>query len=116
MFPHSAWDSVSHLLFVLQGPYTCAGCLDGILGARTLTEELCNATLGDAETLFTVAPKYNTDWMALWSLNGWEAPDVAHTGSRYRCELLSVCERERTLLIAECCGAPMGGKRMTLQR
>mmetsp|Transcript_27376 Transcript_27376/g.69059 ORF Transcript_27376/g.69059 Transcript_27376/m.69059 type:complete len:697 (+) Transcript_27376:40-2130(+) len=66
------------------GEVTCSGCLSGILGSESMDAEACTSTLGDAETLFTVAPKYNSDWMALWSLNGWEAPDVAGTGERYR--------------------------------
>uniref|UniRef100_A0A7S0Z4P0 LysM domain-containing protein n=1 Tax=Hemiselmis tepida TaxID=464990 RepID=A0A7S0Z4P0_9CRYP len=66
------------------GEVTCTGCLDGILGSESMGAEACTSTLGDAETLFTVAPKYRSDWMALWSLNGWEAPDVARTGSVYR--------------------------------
>lgn len=66
------------------GLATCAGCLDGIPGSMSMSDEACNATLGDAETLFTVAPKFGTDWMALWTLNGWEAPDVAGTGQVYR--------------------------------
>ena len=51
------------------GTSICSGCLDGIPGSRPY-EEKCNATLGDGETLFTVAAKYDTDWMALWTLNG----------------------------------------------
>uniref|UniRef100_A0A6U5BHX2 LysM domain-containing protein n=1 Tax=Hemiselmis andersenii TaxID=464988 RepID=A0A6U5BHX2_HEMAN len=66
------------------GEVTCSGCLGGILGSESMDAEACTSTLGDAETLFTVAPKYMSDWMALWSLNGWEAPDVAGTGSVYR--------------------------------
>jgi spore germination protein YaaH len=37
------------------------------------------------ETLFSVAPKYNIDWMLLWSLNGGDSPDtVTQTGAPYR--------------------------------
>ena len=51
------------------GSSICSGCLEGVPGSRPY-EEKCNATLGDAETLFSAAAKYTTDWMALWTLNG----------------------------------------------
>ena len=50
------------------GAATCAGCLDGVPGGLTddaLANDMCNATLGDAETLAAVAPAFGTDWMAL---------------------------------------------------
>lgn len=55
---------------------TCDGCLDGVLGA-TAGAEQCNMTWGEGENFYTVAAKFQTDWMALWSLNGGDAPDVA---------------------------------------
>lgn len=39
---------------------------------------------GNGENFYTVAAMYNTDWMALWSLNGGDAPDVAQMGTQYR--------------------------------
>lgn len=55
---------------------TCDGCLDGVLGS-TAGAEQCNMTWGQGENFYTVAAKFQTDWMALWSLNGGDAPDVA---------------------------------------
>ena len=66
------------------GKLTCAGCLSGVLGSSSMADEACNATLGDGETLYTVAPKFGSDWMALWSLNGQDDPDVSGTGDLYR--------------------------------
>lgn len=74
--------SFSDLAF---GNYVCAGCLDGIPGTRPgEPADSCNATLGDAETLFSVAAAYGTDWVTLWSLNGGESPDSWAAGDRYR--------------------------------
>lgn len=39
-------------------------------------------TWGQGENFYTVAAMYNTDWMALWSLNGGDAPDVAQVRRR----------------------------------
>jgi len=69
------------------GDATCMGCLDGILGSEQEGLELCNATLAPGETFFKAAPKYKTDWLALWSLNGiegFDGPDVAQDGALYR--------------------------------
>ena len=67
------------------GSYVCDGCLDGIPGTQPgEPADFCNATLGDAETLSSVAADYNTDWVTLWSLNGGENPDLWSTGDRYR--------------------------------
>jgi hypothetical protein len=67
------------------GDFTCVGCLDGVPGSRHPGEERCNATFAVGETLFSVAPKYNIDWMLLWSLNGGDSPDtVTQTGAPYR--------------------------------
>jgi hypothetical protein len=44
----------------------------------------CNATFAEGETLFSVAPKYNVDWMLLWSLNGGDSPDTISPGAPYR--------------------------------
>ena len=44
----------------------------------------CNATFAEGETLFSVAPKYNVDWMLLWSLNGGDSPDTISAGTSYR--------------------------------
>jgi hypothetical protein len=66
------------------GASTCAACLDGVLGAESESAEVCDTTYGPAESLFSVAPKFGTDWMLLWSLNGGSTPDSAHVGSRYR--------------------------------
>ena len=41
-------------------------------------------TWGQGENFYTVAAMYNTDWMALWSLNGGDAPDVAQVRGRRR--------------------------------
>jgi hypothetical protein len=67
------------------GNFTCRGCLDGIPGGSDPADEKCNATYTEGETLFTIAPKYNTDWMLLWSLNGGDSPDTGTTaGAPYR--------------------------------
>lgn len=63
----TAGDIVSFLM---------AGCLGGILGAALGTEQ-CLMTWGQGENFYTVADMFGTDWMALWSLNGGDAPDVA---------------------------------------
>jgi len=62
----------------------CENCLHGIPGGRGEMEESCNATFYSGENLFTVAAKYHTDWMALWSLNGDASPDALGTGTSYR--------------------------------
>jgi len=67
----------------LPTSYTCNGCLDGVLG-KGYGEEQCLMTWGQGENFYTVAAMYNTDWMALWSLNGGDAPDVAQVGMQYR--------------------------------
>lgn len=67
------------------GDFTCTGCLDGVPGGQSPLDERCNATFAEGETLFSVAPKYHSDWMLLWSLNGGESPDtVSATGKPYR--------------------------------
>jgi hypothetical protein len=68
----------------VYGSATCTQCLDGVLGARTESAEVCNMTAGPGESLFSVAPKFGTDWMLLWSLNGGDTPDSAKVGSLYR--------------------------------
>lgn len=40
--------------------------------------------MGRGENLFTVAHKYGTDWMALWSLNGDDTPEVRSRSTTYR--------------------------------
>ena len=71
----------------LPGSVVCADCLSGVLGAvgpgqsataPTLPEhhEKCLMSWGQGENFYKVAPKFDTDWMALWSLNGGDAPDV----------------------------------------
>ena len=67
------------------GDFTCRGCLDGIPGGADPADEKCNATFTHGETLFTIAPKFKTDWMLLWSLNGGDSPDTAtKPGESYR--------------------------------
>jgi len=67
------------------GDFTCTGCLDGIPGGNDPADERCNATFAEGETLFSVAPKYQMDWMLMWSLNGGDAPDtVSKPGAPYR--------------------------------
>jgi hypothetical protein len=67
------------------GNYVCEGCLDGIPGTRPgEPTDACNATLGDAETLYAAAAAYGADWVTLWSLNGGESPDLWAAGDRYR--------------------------------
>ena len=48
--------------------------------------DLCNATLGDGETLAGVAAAFGTDWMALYALNGrgGSGPDAQATGGLIR--------------------------------
>lgn len=65
------------------GESTCAACLGGVLGSESQSAEVCDMTYGPAESLSSVAPKFGTDWMLLWSLNGGSTPDYAHVGSRY---------------------------------
>jgi len=67
----------------LPDSVTCGGCLDGVLGS-TAGAEQCLITWGQGENFYTVAAKFETDWMALWSLNGGDAPDVAKVGDQYR--------------------------------
>lgn len=67
----------------LPASQSCDGCLDGILGAADGTEQ-CRMTWGQGENFYTVADMFRTDWMALWSLNGGDAPDVAKVGTQYR--------------------------------
>jgi len=67
------------------GDFTCTGCLDGVPGGNHPGDERCNATFAQGETLFSVAPKYNMDWMLMWSLNSGDAPDTAtKPGAPYR--------------------------------
>lgn len=69
----------------VHGDFTCRGCLDGVPGGADPTDEKCNATFTDGETFHTIAPKYKTDWMLLWSLNGGDSPDTAtKPGGLYR--------------------------------
>jgi len=67
--------------------YICgfAGCLDGVLGVGVGAEQ-CLMTWGQGENFYTVAAMFHTDWMALWSLNGGDAPDVAQV-----CIVFVVC-------------------------
>jgi hypothetical protein len=60
----------------LPASETCDGCLEGVLGSMAGAEQ-CLMTWGHGENFYTVAAKFQTDWMALWSLNGGDAPDVA---------------------------------------
>ena len=46
--------------------------------------DLCNATLGDGETLAGVAAAFGTDWRSLYALNGGESPDALATGQSFR--------------------------------
>ena len=66
------------------GLSTCAGCLDGILGSGSMSEELCNSTLPPGFTLLKIAPRFRTTWLALWSLNGGTEPDVSEQGRIFR--------------------------------
>mmetsp|Transcript_55231 Transcript_55231/g.115539 ORF Transcript_55231/g.115539 Transcript_55231/m.115539 type:complete len:222 (-) Transcript_55231:409-1074(-) len=65
------------------GSSICSGCLENIPGSRPF-EQKCNASLGDGETLYTASAKYKTDWMALWTLNGRDSPDMWTSGDSYR--------------------------------
>mmetsp|Transcript_99496 Transcript_99496/g.160424 ORF Transcript_99496/g.160424 Transcript_99496/m.160424 type:complete len:681 (+) Transcript_99496:56-2098(+) len=67
----------------LPASQSCAGCLDGVLGLGVGAEQ-CLMTWGQGENFYTVAAMFKTDWMALWSLNGGDAPDVAQVGMQYR--------------------------------
>ena len=58
---------------VAFGLSVCRNCLANVPGSRPY-EEKCNATLADSETLASVAAKFRTDWMALWTLNGSPSP------------------------------------------
>jgi len=73
----------THVTTTLPASQSCDGCLDGILGSEGGAEQ-CQITWGQGENFFTVAAMFHTDWMALWSLNGGEAPDVAQVGTQYR--------------------------------
>lgn len=67
------------------GNFTCLGCLDGVPGGSRQDDEKCNATFARGETLYSIAPRYNSDWMLLWSLNGGISPDtVSKIGETYR--------------------------------
>jgi len=66
------------------GRSTCKGCLDGILGSLSPVEELCNSTLPPGHNLLSIAPRFRTTWLALWSLNSGAAPDEAPEGRAFR--------------------------------
>ena len=67
------------------GDFTCKGCLDGVPGGGDTNHEKCNATFGHGESLYSIAPKYGSDWMLLWSLNGGASPDdPGKIGEPYR--------------------------------
>jgi len=80
-------DSLNTYTQKISGPTICSGCLSGVPGSTIegrSGNDLCNATLGDGETLSGVAPAYGTDWMSLYMLNGGTSPDDWTTGQSFR--------------------------------
>eukprot|EP00960_Hanusia_phi_P053124 761851-Hanusia_phi.AAC.2 len=61
----------------------CLGCLNGVLGSGP-GEEKCLMSWGPGESSMSVAPMFKTDWLALWSLNGGDSPDLIISQSYYR--------------------------------
>lgn len=72
------------------GEATCRGCLAGILGSQSMSEELCNSTLPHGQSLETIAKRFGTTSLALWSLNSGEAPDGIPV-CKLACRLPNAC-------------------------
>jgi len=49
-----------------------------------MREELCNTTLPPGASYLTVAPRFDTTWLALWSINSGLAPDMTPEGHIFR--------------------------------
>jgi len=68
----------------LMPSHTCGMCLPGGVQNGDEVGDKCLASMGEGENLFSVASKYGTDWMALWSLNGDSTLEVRAAGMPYR--------------------------------
>mmetsp|Transcript_27991 Transcript_27991/g.90814 ORF Transcript_27991/g.90814 Transcript_27991/m.90814 type:complete len:637 (-) Transcript_27991:340-2250(-) len=85
-FTTQAGDSTSIIISNNLKPSNtsiCLTCLSGVLGSKQ-GEEKCLMSWGSGESSISVAPKFKTDWLALWSLNGGDSPDLIMSQSTYR--------------------------------